>query len=136
MGFYPFPGKLFYMQVRNATKKTVIVRNVESADSYFSKMQGLMGREELASDSGMLMKFGHEGKHSIWMMGMKFPIDIIYIGKDMRVVGVVKRAKPLSLNPATWKVFSPREKCVYVLEVDAGVATWTRTREGDLLEFR
>jgi uncharacterized membrane protein (UPF0127 family) len=54
----------------------------------------------------------------------------------MRVVGVERNFRPLSVNPKTWRISKPKEKCMYVLEVAAGTAERMKTREGDVIEFR
>ncbi len=123
------------MRILNATRKTVLSETIEIADSSFKKAKGLMFRESLEKGHGLLMVFRSEGRHSIWMFGMRFPIDVIYIGGDHRIAHLEKGFRPLGLNPKTWKISVPKEKCRYVLEVGAGVAKRTGTMVGDRVEF-
>ncbi len=123
------------MQVLNLTRCTTITRKTELASSIFSKTKGLMFRENLDEGKGMLFMFSREGKHSIWMMGMRFPIDIIYIDSDKRVVGIHKDFRPMRLHPKTWKISKPDKKCKYVLELNTGVIDNSATKIGDELEF-
>ena len=121
--------------IKNATRKSVLVRKLELADTVGRQTLGLMFRKELGSNSGFLMKFSRNGKHSIWMPFMRFSIDIIFIGKDKRVVDINHSAKPIGLNPKTWRVYMPKKKCMYVLEVNAGLMKKTGSEIGDVLEF-
>ncbi|MEA1992783.1 MAG: DUF192 domain-containing protein [Euryarchaeota archaeon] len=116
------------MIVENITKDTSI-ENIEMADSFFAKMKGLMLKEK----GRVLLKFHREGKYQIWMALMRFSIDIIGIGKERRVVDIMK-AVPLSFNPKTWKLYTP-EKCRYILEIEDGLAQKKGWSVGDSLSF-
>lgn len=121
--------------IKNATKKKILVKSFEVADSVGKKMKGLMFRGSLEKDSGLLMVFEMERKHEIWMFGMRFPIDIIFIGRNKKIVDVKHNAKPIGKNPFTWRIYRPAKTCKYVLEVSAGLAKRTGTKTGDVLEF-
>ncbi|MEE9323419.1 MAG: DUF192 domain-containing protein [Candidatus Aenigmarchaeota archaeon] len=121
--------------IKNITKEKILVKNLETADSIGKKTNGLMFRKNLARDSGLLMVFGYERKHEIWMLGMRFPIDIVFIDKDKRVVDIKHSVKPIGKNPKTWRVYRPKEPCRYVLEVGSGLVEKTKTEIGDVLEF-
>lgn len=111
----------------------VVFKDVEIASSYKERMKGLSGRKSIGC-GGLLFVFNGEGRHSIWMPNMKFPIDIIYISKGKEVVDVKHEALPISADPRTWKIFRPGEKAKYILEVPAKCAK-DRIRIGDLLQF-
>jgi len=123
------------MQIKNLTRKKVLVRKTETASSIWGKARGLMFRKDIPKDSGLLMVFESERKHEIWMFCMRFPIDIIFIDSGKRIVGISHSAKPMGKNPRTWRIYRPSETCKYVLEVNAGLAGRTGTEKGDLLEF-
>ncbi|MFH1445224.1 MAG: DUF192 domain-containing protein [Nanoarchaeota archaeon] len=93
-------------------------KTIEHADSLWKQTKGLMFRKSIPKYHGMLFTFNHEAKHGIWMLFMRFPIDIYFLDKDMKVVYQVKNAKPLNpLKPSTWKVYTPKKPAKYVLEV-------------------
>lgn len=102
---------------------------VEVADSFFKKIKGLMFRESLPENSGMLFVFDYEGYQNIWMAGMRFPLDIIWIGKEKEVVDFVENAKP------SFNTYKPSKKAKYVLEVNAGFVKRNEIRIGSKLEL-
>lgn len=121
--------------IRNLTKKKILVKKIELADSVGKKTKGLMFRDSLAKDAGLLMTFDAERKHEIWMFCMRFPIDIIFIDSDKRIVDIKHAARPMGKNPMTWRIYRPMKPCKYVLEISAGLAKETQTETGDVLEF-
>ncbi|MDX1535781.1 MAG: DUF192 domain-containing protein, partial [Candidatus Spechtbacterales bacterium] len=74
--------------------------------------------------------FNRPGTYSFWMKEMNFPIDIIWIGEDMRVVDITKNAKPESYP----KRFSPSVLAQYVLEVVAGFSDEHGVEIGDSIK--
>lgn len=103
---------------------------VELAETLLEKARGLMFRRSLPADRGMLFVFDREAQHGIWMFGMRFPIDIIWVGKDKRVVDIVENATPC------WffcRVYMPKKKAKYVLEANAGFVERQRIDVGSKL---
>lgn len=115
----------------NISKKTKI-ENVRTADTLLSKARGLMFKKS----GRLLLKFNIPNKHAIWMPNMLFSLDLIFIDADKKVVDIIKNASPLTLNPKTWKIYKPKRKCSYVLEVEAGLANKKRFKVWDKLKFR
>lgn len=91
---------------------------VELAKSEEEKIRGLSGRETLEEDKGMFFIFDKPGFYSFWMKDMLFPIDIIWIDENYRIVDITENALPESF-PAT---FQPKTPAKFVLEVNAGWA--------------
>jgi uncharacterized protein len=102
----------------NVTVRGYAVR-AEVADNFLKQMRGLMGRESLAENEGMLFVFPTEGYPGFWMMNMSMPIDIVFINKDKVVVDVVRNAQPCRLSLGPCFSMKPKEKAMYVLEVKA-----------------
>ena len=104
-------------EVRYATLQVgdAIVR-AEVVDTDSARQKGLSGRERLPEGAGMLFVFPGADTYGIWMKDMLFPIDIIWLNADLRVVHVVEEATPESYPTA----FRPRLSAQYVLEVPAG----------------
>lgn len=83
--------------------------------------RGLSGREGLDADMGMLFIYDRADRYTFWMPDMHFPIDIIWVDTDWRIVDIAARVLPESY-PAT---FAPKAPGRYVLEVNAGnAAAW------------
>ncbi|UCC91226.1 MAG: DUF192 domain-containing protein [Candidatus Aenigmatarchaeota archaeon] len=121
--------------IKNLTKDKILVKRFETADSVGKKTKGLMFRKELAPDSGLLMVFNYDRKHEIWMFGMRFAIDVVFIDKRKRIVDIKHSVKPMGKNPRSWKIYRPKEPCRYVLEVNPGLIEKTKTEIGDVLDF-
>jgi uncharacterized membrane protein (UPF0127 family) len=91
--------------------------NVEVAKTPEQRQQGLMLREKLEPSAGMLFVFEEEDFHAFWMKNTLIPLDVIWIGEDLKVVDVQ------TLTPCVAEEclnFRPSEKAKYVLEVAAG----------------
>lgn len=93
--------------------------------------QGLSGRAFLKEDEGMLFIFKASGKYGFWMKDMLFPIDIIWIDADLKVVYIKKDARP-ELYP---EVYSSDKSAKYILEVVSGFSEKNNLKVGDTVEF-
>ena len=76
-----------------------------------------MFRKTLAEHDGMLFIFQDEDSYSFWMKNMNFPLDIIWVDKDKKIVDIKKNV-PACLGPC--QPLSPSAKARYVIEVSAG----------------
>ena len=70
-------------------KVEVVSRNEDRA-------KGLMFRQKMAAEAGMLFVYQHDADHSFWMKNTFIPLDLIFITADMRVIGIVENTKPMS----------------------------------------
>lgn len=123
------------MVILNRTRNTVLVKEFEEAKNIWKKTIGLMFRKNLHKDRGLLMVFNNETRTGIWMFGMRFPIDLVFIDKDKRIVDLREHIKPLSLKPNTWRVYYPKKPVKYILEANKGVIRKTNACIGDVLGF-
>ena len=101
------------------------------------RQQGLSGREEMSRDSGMLFVFEEERQLRFWMKDMRFPLDIIWIDAECRLLAVavdVPIPPPDASNEQIARVQSPGP-ARYVLEVHAGEAARNGLQPGDAVEF-
>lgn len=73
--------------------------NVEIADDEQERTRGLMFRQSLADDHGMLFYFQEPEHASFWMRNTVISLDIIFIGVDGRILNVAERATPYSEDP-------------------------------------
>jgi uncharacterized membrane protein (UPF0127 family) len=81
------------------------------------RAKGLSGTQQLREDQAMLFVYDSDDKWSIWMKGMYYPIDIVWLDKDKKVVYIVKNAQPDSYPHES---FAPKQDARYVIELSAG----------------
>mgnify|MGYP000423044146 CR=1 FL=1 len=103
---------------------------VDIAESNRQRAYGMMFRERVAEDEGMIFLFDDDGVKTFWMKNTITPLDMIFIGRDWKVVGVYADAKPHSLERMT--VGKPSR---YVLEVRAGWAKAHGVTAGTRVRF-
>jgi uncharacterized membrane protein (UPF0127 family) len=82
-----------------------------------SRTRGLMWRTELKAGKGMLFIFPAEQSLNFWMRNTLIPLDMIFIGKDLKITGIVANAEPKTTNGRGVGIPS-----LYVLEVPGGWA--------------
>ena len=86
-----------------------------------SRMRGLLGRASLPSGEGILLR----PAGSVHTLFMRFPIDVVFLDSDLRVVGIAPEVRP-------WRL-AKRPGARAVLEIPAGEALRRDLREGDRL---
>jgi uncharacterized membrane protein (UPF0127 family) len=79
--------------------------------------RGLMYRQHLPPDDGMLFMMGAQDDWRFWMKNTMIPLDILFITRDFTVAGILYDMKPL--DPTSKGIGKPS---LYVLEVNAGWA--------------
>ena len=108
---------------RGTVKIDGIVLEVQIADTDPRRARGLMFQEQLPLDEGMLLVFDDANKRSIWMLNMQFPLDVIWIDDNSKVVFIEKNVPPCktALETVTCPSYKGGSKdAKYVLEVTAG----------------
>jgi len=98
-------------------------------------MKGLMYREHLPPENGMIflmgvMNDGQEYDHAFYMRNTLIPLDMLFINKDMTVVGIVENAEPRT--ETLRRVGKPS---LYVLEVNAGWCAQKQIKAGAKVRF-
>lgn len=108
--------------------------DVEIADSDEERQTGLMYRDNLPLNSGMLFIFDSSEKHAFWMKNTYISLDLIWIDEDKKVVSIKKGAEPCLEERCD--SFMPHKDARYVLEVNSGYAIVLGIEEGDEVEFK
>ncbi|MDB5036874.1 MAG: hypothetical protein JWQ35_402 [Bacteriovoracaceae bacterium] len=103
---------------------------VEVARSESEWQKGLMFREHLAPNEGMLFFGNTERPQAFWMKNTLVSLDIIFISRNKKIVSIAKNTKPLSEEP-----LPSAAPAQYVLEILAGQATAHQLKAGDPVEF-
>jgi len=99
---------------------------VEVMRTEAQRERGLMFRRYLPQNRGMLFDFGVERPVMMWMKNTFLPLDMIFIGRSGKVVGIAENAEPLSE-----KIIPSGAPAYGVLEVNAGVAAQLGLKIGD-----
>jgi uncharacterized membrane protein (UPF0127 family) len=97
------------------------------------RAMGLMFRPSLPRDRGMLFVFDSAEFHAIWMKNCKFPIDIVWLDQDKRVVHLAEAVPPCKADPCP--VYEPLRRASYVVELNAGQARREKALLGATLSF-
>lgn len=116
----------------------VIIHSETGAHAYYLELaidleqqrRGLMHREHMAENFGMLFVYDAPRPQSFWMKNTLIPLDMLFIGEDLRVGSIVERAKPKSRTPR-----SSSAPAQYVLELVGGQSAQHRLQAGDRVEF-
>lgn len=104
---------------------------LEKAVTADEQRTGLSGRTALPKNKGMLFIFTKAEPVCFWMKDMRFPLDIIWLDGNKKVVHLVEDARPSSY-PDT---FCPDDPARYVIELNAGEAAEAGIRTGQELSF-
>lgn len=116
---HPVPKAIF-----NQTRCRLIGSQIEVADSFMSRLVGLLGRNHLDPGSGLLIR-PSSGVHTF---GMRFPIDVVALDRRLRVVAAQSDVRP-------WRTSGLGLRTHSVLELPAGSIRQNSIERGDQLEI-
>lgn len=103
---------------------------IEISDTPEKRMKGLMGRERLEWDSGMLFVFEYEQHLSFWMRNTRIPLSIAFIDQSGIIVDMVDMA------PYDTSSYVSKHSAIYTLEMNCGWFEKNKVRIGDKVSFR
>ena len=106
---------------------------VELADTDEKRARGLMFREQLARDRGMLFIFSEPGQWSFWMKNTKVPLDILWLDHKKKIVYLAENIPGCVGDPCLQ--YQPAQEATYVLEVPAGSVGRQKLSRGMQLSF-
>jgi uncharacterized protein len=112
------------------TSKGEVSFQIEIAATPERREVGLMYRRELPPNHGMLFIFPGEKINSFWMKNTPIPLDMIFISRDRKIVGIVHETVPFSLDGRSVSVPSQ-----YVLEINGGLSRRYGFKAGDAVRF-
>jgi uncharacterized membrane protein (UPF0127 family) len=101
-----------------------IATKVIEATTVFKRMKGLLGRDSLPAGEALWLR----PCKSVHTIGMKFPIDILFLGKDRKVVGVEENIPPNRFSSFAFRADG-------ALELPAGTVSESDTRVGDVVDI-
>lgn len=112
------------MQLWNQTRGRVMAEKLKIADSFWSRLKGLLGTKELPIGEALLIR----PCNNIHMFGMKYSIDVVFADAANQVLKTVAHLTP-------GKIASCRG-AAYVVEMPCGTLQNTGTEPGDLIEMK
>jgi uncharacterized membrane protein (UPF0127 family) len=109
----------------NYKKTTISINGINVtlaiASSDEQRIRGLSGIEKMNENEGMLFLFDKPSKQGFWMNKMNFPIDVIWLNSNNKVVHIEKQLEPFKLFLAC-PVYNPGVDSLYVIELRSGFA--------------
>jgi uncharacterized membrane protein (UPF0127 family) len=112
------------VRVNNETRGSVLAERCEVARSFLARGRGLMGRDGMGSGEGLLI----EPCSSVHSFFMRFPIDVVFVDRAHKVVGLTRAMPPNRPYAGAWRAH-------YVVELPAGTIDASGTAIGDLLKL-
>ena len=106
---------------------------VEIADNQASRETGLMNRESLELNQGMLFVFEDNSQHGFWMKNTLIPLDMIWISENKEIVAIKKDAQPCLTEDCL--VIVPKADSKYVLEINSNLSEQLEFKLGDKVKF-
>ena len=122
-------GELRFLDAK--TSQVISAIDVEVAATDASREQGMMYRDTMDENSGMLFLMETEEIQAFWMKNTVLPLDIMYADSERRIVSIHKGCKPYSLD----QIISAKP-ALYVVEVNAGYTVKHGIETGDMISFR
>lgn len=121
MGFFPAPRQAF-----NRTRQAWLATALALADTHWTRLRGLLGvnSNDFRNGSGLWIIPCH-GVHTL---GMGFPIDVVYLDRESKVVHIQSALRP-------WRFAPVRRQATSVLELPIHIALETGTQIGDTIEI-
>jgi len=105
---------------------------IEIADSDATRERGLMFRDDMPADHGMLFLFDRPAVQTFWMKNTHIPLDILYFDQNYKMVSAQQRVPPCRSDPCP--VYPSDGPAQYVLELNAGIASKLGVKPGDMLK--
>ncbi len=98
-------------------------------------MRGMMFRDRLAADRGMLFVHGSPGQYRYWMYQVRIPLDILWLDRNRRIVEISADTPPCRTAASECSSYGGRETALMVLELPAGSVARHRLAVGQSLGF-
>lgn len=108
----------------NLSRQVWLANELEVADTFLTRLVGLMGRSDLSPRTGLWIK----ACNAVHTFGMRFPIDLVFLSKSLRVVKALEAVRP-------FRIVWPARQATSVIELPAHTLRRSWTQVGDVLEI-
>ena len=133
-------------RTKTATLEDLYTREVKMPDGAryraevvtgkFDMSRGMMFRDSLAPDRGMLFIHGEPGKYPYWMYQVRLPLDLIWIDQNRLITEIVPNVEPCKSESAVkCPQIGGNRRSLFILELNAGTAAKHNLKPGDRLDF-
>ena len=110
------------MRIINQTRNTVLAKDAVVADKLFKRTKGLLDRTTFKLGEALIIK-PCKSVHTYFML---FPIDVLFVDKDNRVIRAISNLQPFRVSPIVFK-------SEFVIELPTGTIAKTETQASDQL---
>jgi uncharacterized membrane protein (UPF0127 family) len=117
--------KVYFQDGRSVT--------AELAVTDAQRARGLMNRERILPDQGMLFVFEEEAAHSFWMKNTLVSLDMLWLDRDRRIIHIERDVPPCTSDPCP--SYGPGKPALYVLELKGGMAAVFGLKTHDKVDF-
>jgi uncharacterized membrane protein (UPF0127 family) len=108
------------MRVRNLSRDANLADRATVADNFWRRLRGLLGRDSLEAGEGLVIT----PCNSVHMLGMRFPLDVLYLDRKGTVLRTLPELRPGQCGPVVWRSH-------VAVELPAGTIAATGTLPGD-----
>lgn len=112
------------------TQNSEYIFNVEVAETALERSRGLMYREQLKQNEGMLFIYPEKQIIKMWMKNTFIPLDMIFIDENGKIIKIIKMTSPKDLTP-----IGPEVKLKSVLEINGGLTSYLNINIGDKIIY-
>jgi len=113
-----------------------VIIQAEIADTMKKRAEGLMYREHLAKDRGMLFTFDQAQAWTFWMKNTKIPLDIIWMNEKKQIIHIARNVPICTRTDDGCPQYQPNDPAMYVLEIGGGEAERLKLEKGSRLQFK
>ncbi len=107
--------------------------SVQLAKTQKEQESGLMYRNQLSQDKGMLFIFKNPGIYTFWMKNTLISLDILWIDINNKIIYISKKTPPCTTSICN--TYGPSENTKYVLEINGGISDKENFKVGDLVKI-
>ena len=112
------------IKILTHSHQVILADKVSIADTYVSRMKGLLGRSGLSPGEALIIR----SCHAVHTLFMRFPIDVVFLTSDNTVVRIIPALSPFRFSPVVYGASS-------VIELAAGAASACGLKVGDILSI-
>jgi len=112
------------IKIINETKKEAVISNCLLASTFFSRLKGLLGKSKLEKDEGLCLR----PCRSVHTFLMRFPIDIIYVNRENKVLKIIENLGANRISPYLKEAY-------FIIELNAFGCRKKNIEIGDKLSF-